>query len=245
MIRFLIAGAWTVLFLILSLPVILIEWLLGFMFPKAKATSSQAIVCFAFRVLLWIAGTKVTVIGEENVPKDRPVLYVPNHRSIFDIILTYPRTPLQTAYVAKKETKRVPIFSIWMAFMNCQFLDRSNLREGLKVINKCADFMKDGISVCIFPEGTRNKSEEPLLPFHDGSFKIAEKAKCPIVPVTLNNTVNIFEAHLPKIYKTHVIIEYGTPIETEGLSREELKKLPETVHEILSTNYVKNMQHIQ
>lgn len=245
MIRFIFAGAWTVLFLIVSLPIILIEWIIGFFNKKAKACSSQAIVCFAFRVLTWIAGTKVTVIGLENVPKDCAVLYVPNHRSIFDIILTYPLAPRQTAYVAKKETKRIPIFSIWMAFMNCQFLDRKDLRAGLNVINQCADFIKNGISVCIFPEGTRNKGEDALLAFHDGSFKIAEKAKCPIVPVTLCNTVNIFEAHLPKIYKTHVIIEYGKPIETADLSREELKKLPAKVHDILSTCYDNNKQHIR
>lgn len=240
MIRFIIAGTWTVLFLVLSLPLLLIEWIIGFFAPRARAVSSQAIINFAFRGILFLTGTRITVIGEENVPKDRPVLYVPNHRSIFDIIMTYVRVPRQTGYVAKKETKRVPIFSIWMAFMNCLFLDRSNLRDGLRVINKSTDFIKQGSSMCIFPEGTRNKGTEPMLPFHDGSLKIAERACCPIIPIVINNSDDIFEAHLPKVKRTHVIIEYLKPIEVEGLNHKQFNEIGGRLREEMLVAYEKN-----
>lgn len=243
MIRFILAVTWTVFFLIVSIPIIFVEWLIGFKWPMAKAKSSQWIVMRAFQMLVWISGAKLTVIGEENVPKDRAVLYTPNHRSIFDIIITYIRCPRQTGYVAKKEIKKVPIFSTWMLFMNCQFLDRTDLRAGLKMINNCIDLINNGSSVCIFPEGTRNKKyEEDVMAFHDGSFKVAEKTRCPIVPVTINNTENVFEAHFPKVKKAHVIIEYSEPIETEGLSREEFKNISSRVHDIIEANYRKNQK---
>jgi len=244
MIRFVICISWTVIFLILSIPAILVELIIWIFSPMARARSSQWIICNAFRILVFLAGTKVEVIGEENVLKDRPVLYVPNHRSIFDIILTYIRAPRQTAYIAKKETRRIPIFSIWMALMNCQFLNRDDLRDGLRVINKAADLIAGGSSVCIFPEGTRNKGTEPLQPFHDGSLKIAEKAKCPIIPVVINNSDDIFEAHLPKVKKTKVIIEYCKPIETEGMSHIEFKKISPEIQELMRNTYLKNAEHV-
>lgn len=87
-----------------------------------------------------------------------------------------------------------------MKRLYCLFLDRENPKEGLKTILQAIDYVKHGISICIFPEGTRNKGEElSLLPFHNGSFKIAEKTGCPIIPMSLNNTCDIFEGHFPFI----------------------------------------------
>ena len=75
------------------------------------------------------------------------------------------------------------------------------------------DYVKNGISICIFPEGTRNNGEElSMLPFRDGALKIAEKTGCAIIPISMNNTADIFEAHFPRVKKVHVVIEYGKPI---------------------------------
>lgn len=242
MIRFIIAISWAVIFLIFSIPMQLVELIVGLFNPHAKATSSQWIVNKAFSLLLLISGVKCTVIGKENVPKDRPVLYTPNHRSIFDIPLTYVRCERRTGYVAKKEIKKVPVLSIWMRFMNCQFLDRTDLRAGLKMITRCVELINDGSSICIFPEGTRNKNcDHDIMEFHEGSFKIAEKTKCTVVPVTINNTENIFENQFPKIRPTHIIIEYGTPIETKDMSREDFKKLATRVHDEIEKTYRKNL----
>lgn len=240
MFRFIVAALWTTVFLILSIPVIIIEFFIGLFSPKTRAKHSQAINCAAFKVLKAIAGTKLTVKGLSNVPSAEPVLYVPNHRSIFDIILTYPLCPRQTAYVAKKETGKIPIFNIWMSFMNCQFLDRKDLRKGLKVILKCADLVKEGSSVCIFPEGTRNKTAETLLPFHDGSLKIAEKSGCKIVPVAINNSEKIFEAQFPKIRKAKIVIEYCKPIDPSDFSKENKRDISLKVQEEIKAAYEAN-----
>ena len=204
--------------------------------------TSLRIVQGAFRLILFIAGVRLTVIGEENVPKDRSVLYIGNHRSFFDIVITYARTPGLTGYIAKKEILKVPLLRDWMKDLYCLFLDRDDIKEGLKTILTAIEYEKQGISVAIFPEGTRNKGDgEDILPFHDGSFKIALKSGCPIVPMTLNNSAAIFEEHFPKIKPARVVLEYGKPIETASLSREEQKNIAQRVREEMLATYRKNM----
>ena len=101
--------------------------------------------------------------------------------------------------------------------------------------------MKNGISIFIFPEGTRNKGEElSVLPFHDGSFKIAEKTGCPVIPVSINNSVQIFEAHFPIIRKTHVVLEYGEPIYPNTLDKEAKKQLGTYCHDLIEATIKKN-----
>ena len=118
MIRFIIVAITVIGFLILSIPILLVEWIIGKFSPETKEISSLRIIQAVFKLILWEAGTKVTVIGEENVPKDTPVLYIGNHRSYFDILLTYSRCPIRTGYVAKKEMERYPLLSNWMRYLH-------------------------------------------------------------------------------------------------------------------------------
>ncbi len=240
MIRFIVVILFVVLFLVLSIPIMIVEWIIGKFNMDVKSKSSLAIVNWAFRVVRVLSGTKVIIKGLENVPNDTAVLYVGNHRSFYDIILTYPKVPRPTGYIAKREMLKVPLLSVWMKYLHCLFLDRENVKEGLKTILEAVEKAKSGISICIFPEGTRNKTADTFLPFHEGSFKIAEKAGVPIVPMTIVNSAAIFEDHLPKIKKATVIIEYGTPIDVKQLSREERKIIGNTVKSVIEETYFRN-----
>ncbi len=240
MLRFIIIAVLCVLFLIVTLPLLVIEWIIGKINPGAKDRSSLAIIKGIFRFVIFLSGTKVTVKGLENLPTDRSVLYIGNHRSYFDIIINYVYMPGPTGFIAKKETSKVPAFRIWMKNVRCLFLDRDDIKQGLQTILSAIEYVKAGISIFIFPEGTRNKTEEPLLPFKSGSFKIATKSGCDIIPVSINNTSAIFEDHFPKIKKAHVIIEYGKPISVTGLSRDELKALPDMVKDNILYMYEQN-----
>ena len=242
MIRFICIAVFLILYLILSIPVFLVEWIIGKFNRRAKDISSLRIVQWGFKVILKMTGVTTTVIGEENVPKDTPVLYIGNHRSYFDIVLSYSRCPIRTGYIAKKEMERYPLLSNWMRYLHCLFLDRKDIKQGLKTILTAIEKVKSGISICIFPEGTRNANadELELLPFHEGSFKIASKSGGAIIPMAMNNTAEIFEAHMPKIKSTHVVLEYGKPIYVKELSREDQKHLgvytQNVIHEMLEKN---------
>ena len=155
------------------------------------------------------------------------MLYIGNHRSFFDIVITYARCPRLTGYVAKDSMKKVPLLSVWMERLYCLFLNRTDIKKGLKTILTGIEQIKNGISMCIFPEGTRNKGDDEtkLLPFKEGSFKMAEKTGCPIILMSMNNTSAILEEHFPFIRSTHVVLEYSKPIYPKELSKEERKFL--------------------
>jgi 1-acyl-sn-glycerol-3-phosphate acyltransferase len=124
--------------------------------------------------------------------------------------------------------------------MDCLFLDRSDIRKGMEMILTAIDKVKNGISIFIYPEGTRNKTELPLGEFKKGSFKIAQKTDCPIVPVVINHSDEIFEKHLPFIKSTHVTIEYCKPIIMSQLPKEDQKNIDQYVKKIVEETYIKN-----
>ncbi len=242
MIRFIIVALFVVLFLICSIPLLIAEYIIGKFNMDVKNRSSLAFVNWAFRCVLFLSGTSVTVLGEENVPKDEPVLYIGNHRSYFDIVMTYVRVPRPTGYIAKVEMQKIPLLSNWMRNLHCLFLDRTDIKQGMKTILSAIDKIKSGISICIFPEGTRSRVPDTFLEFHDGSFKVAEKTGCPIIPMSINNAGAIFEEHMPKIRKTHVVIEYGKPIYTKELDKEARRHIGTTVQDIIKEMYFKNKE---
>lgn len=226
--RTIITVLYIFLFLILGLPVLGIEWIIS-KFNKAHADMIQLrIVQWGLKCVAFISGVKLTVIGEENVPRDEPVLYIGNHRSFFDVVVTYSRCPGLTGYIAKDGVNKVPIFRIWMKRLHCIFLKRDDMKEGLKVILKAIEYVKSGISICIFPEGTRNKDRDnptSLLPFKEGSFKIASKTGCKIVPMALIGTADILENHFPWIHSAEVKLIYGAPIEVSALDKQQQKHI--------------------
>jgi 1-acyl-sn-glycerol-3-phosphate acyltransferase len=184
----------------------------------------QTFVRRVFKRVLFICGVKTTVIGLENVPQDTPVLYIGNHRSYFDILISYTYFKHPTGYIAKKEMLRIPLLRTWMKYVHCLFLDRDNTKEALKTILEGISNIKNGYSQVIYPEGTRAKTDE-ILPFKEGALKIAEKTNCPIIPMVQNNTSACFEDHMPFFRKTHTVIEFGKPIIISELAPEDRKFL--------------------
>lgn len=242
MIRFIITVCFVILYLIVTIPVLFAIWLIGLRKPQIRDKVARIMIRWAFSTILKIDGTTITAIGRERIPRDQAVLYIGNHRSFFDILLTYVLVPGLTGFVAKKELSKFPVFKVWMKYIHCLFLDRTNIKEGLKMILEGAEKIKNGISIFIFPEGTRSHGEDELdmLEFHNGSLKMASKANCPIIPVALLNTRNIFEAHFPKIRKTHVVIEFGEPILLSELSKEDKKNIGSYTQEQLKKMLKKN-----
>lgn len=119
MLRFIIVLIGVVLFLIISLPIQFVLWIVGKFNYQLKGKVSLAIVSKAFQCVTFVSGVDLTVIGEENVPKDRPVLYISNHRSYYDIILTYCRVPRETGYIAKESMAITSLSSSELSVIFC------------------------------------------------------------------------------------------------------------------------------
>lgn len=223
MIRLLLCVTFILVFFICSIPLYLLVLFLGLFHRRTRDIMSLRIVQWAFGVIGFLAGAKVTYIGEENIPKDQAVLYIANHRSFFDIVLTYKNCPDLTGYVSKKEILKVPFLNFWMMFLYCLFLDRKDIKAGLATIKKAISYIQKGISICIFPEGTRNTVEGTLLPFREGSLRIAAKSGCPIVPMAITGTSAIFEDHMPFLRPSQVTVTYGKPFCIKDLPEEDRK----------------------
>ena len=245
MIRTILAVLLTAIILIVSLPFLGLQWLLRKKWPHFGEQGSFRFIQFAFRVISLPLGIRLDVIGKENIPTGRPCLFIGNHRSYLDVVLGYPQLPALTGFVAKSDFTKFPILPIWMRRLYAQFLVDGDLRQNLQSILAAIDTVNQGISMFIYPEGKRNTAEDEreLLEFHEGSFKIATKTKCPIVPVAIVGTRECFERQFPKARPGHVILEFGKPIETAELSREELKgigaKCREVVLEMVKRNHDK------
>lgn len=239
MIRLILVAVFLLLFFLWSIPAFLVLWIVGRINKPAKDKASLRIVQWAFKVIRFLSGIKTTVIGYENIPKDEAVLYVGNHNSYFDIVIGYSMVPGLTGFVSKKEIGKVPLLNTWMKNLYCLFLDRDNIKEGLKTILQGIDYIKNGVSIAIFPEGTRSE-DGTMAEFKEGSLKFAEKTGCKIIPMVQNNTRPIWEAHMPFIKKTHTVIEFGKPIDIKELSREEKKFLGAYTKRVIEEIYEKN-----
>lgn len=224
MIKFILAVIYLLIVGIISLPLYLIVNIIGKFNERKKVEVSQKIVAHFFRVMLLICGVKVDVRGLENVPEDEAVLFMANHRGYFDIISVYATVPVLVGFIAKKEVKKIPSIGVWMKYINCLFLDRDDKKQGLKTILEAIENVKNGYSMFIMPEGSRSKSYE-MLPFKKGSFKIAEKANCKILPVAIANSAEVFEKQFPRIKSQTIIIEYGRPIDLPSMDKEERKNI--------------------
>lgn len=230
MIRLILLFIFLTIYFIFSIPIQLFELILEKFNMDARNKSSLAIVKWGLKVIGFISGVKLEVNGIDNIPDDQAVLFVGNHISFFDIIVTYPLMKRPTGYIAKKEIKKVPFLSWWMYFVNCIFLDRKDPRQGLKSVLEASEKIKNGTSIFLFPEGTRSKDGK-LAEFKDGGFKIATKAKAPIVPIGIQGTSDILENHFPIIKSGKVIVNFGKPVYTSEMSKAEQKSLPDLVRE--------------
>lgn len=222
-------------FSIVSIPLYAMAWQIGKKDEKLKVRFAQNIVSRVFKIILLIAGAKVECKGLENVPTDRAILYVSNHRSYLDILTSYTTVPTLTSFVSKKEIQKFPCVSSWMRILKCLFLDRENTKEGLKTILQGIEQLKQGYSIFIMPEGTRSHGDN-LLPFHAGSFKLATKSNAVIVPVAMKSTDKVLRNRHRWFHRTKIQIQYGDPIYMETLTKEEQKML-----HVITKNIIQEM----
>lgn len=181
------------------------------------------------RKLIQSTGMELEVIGRENLPIEGPVLYVATHKSVFDIIVLLAVIEDPTIFIGKKEVQKMPFVNQWFDALGCIYIDREDMRKALQSILEGITELKSGQSIVLFPEGTRNMSND-ILPFKEGGFKLATKTKVPVVPIALSNTYKIFEEK-KRIQKAKVVVNIGEPIDTASLSKEELNRLPNLAQE--------------
>ena len=179
-------------------------------------------------------GVDLHVHGEENIPESGPVVIMSNHQGYADIpVLFAVFRKFQFGFIAKKYLEKIPFYGPWMPRIRSVFIENDDPRESLKAISRGIEYINDGFSMAICPEGTRSKGPK-VGPFMRGAIKLATKPQVPIVPVALNGTYKMFE-ETGVITGCRIDVKIFPPIETAGLSRQEEKDLADKLEEIIRT----------
>ena len=183
--------------------------------------------------LMNVLRVKATAAGLEKTPKDGRFLLVCNHQQMADPgILHYFFKDSQLAFISKKENEKLPIINKFLHKTMCQAIERGNDRQGLRVILKCIQMIKeDKVSVAVFPEGGTNH-DRLVHPFRPGAFKIAQKAGVPIVVCTIDGTEPLFR-NLKTFQKTQVRLHLVDVIPAQELAGQTTVQIANRVYEMM------------
>jgi 1-acyl-sn-glycerol-3-phosphate acyltransferase len=184
------------------------------------------------RAALFIAGVKVEVEGADSIPAGVPVIFMGNHQSNFDIPSLYAGLPHHFSWIAKQELFRIPLFGYAMKRAGYLPLDRSDGRRALKTMDSAAEKIRNGVSVIVFPEGTRSMDGK-LIPFKRGGFLLAAKAGVPIVPFTINGTALVNPPKQLVVRPGTVRIRFADPIPTTGATGKKRDELIDRVRDAI------------
>lgn len=198
------------------------------------------------RVITRASGVRVRVEGVENLVPGRPYIFAANHQSQFDIFALQGYLGLDFRWMAKKELFKVPVFGQALKSGGYIEVDRAHGRQAMKSLEEAAKRIAGGISVIIFPEGTRSPDGK-LMPFKAGGMVIAIKSGVPLVPMAIMGTHYVLPKGRLLIRSGEVLIRIGTPIETSCYTLKQKHELAELVHDavagLMSVDFAKQSEN--
>ncbi|NVL89839.1 MAG: 1-acyl-sn-glycerol-3-phosphate acyltransferase [Desulfobacterales bacterium] len=180
------------------------------------------------RSIIFVSRVKVSVQGLEHIDNGASYVYMANHQSMFDILALLGYLPVQFRWLAKMELFRIPVFGYSMARAGYISIDRSNRKSAYKSLQAAAQKIAHGVSVVIFPEGTRSLDGR-IKPFKGGGFYLAIRAGRPIVPVVICGSHHVMPKGTLCIRRGQIIISVNPPIETAPYNSNTKSVLMESV----------------
>lgn len=183
--------------------------------------------------ILAVSGIRVTVHGLDNLITDRPVIYMVNHQSNFDIPVLLGRLPVQFRWLAKAELFRIPILGRGMKGSGYISIDRSNLRSAMQSLTRAAETIRNGTAVLIFPEGTRSRDGN-LQPFKKGGFVLTVDAGVPVIPMVICGTWPIMPKDRLMIRPQPVTLHILPPVDTATFDRKSKDDLMNKIYQQMS-----------
>jgi 1-acyl-sn-glycerol-3-phosphate acyltransferase len=224
-------------FMIVLLPGIVLPFLLGQSFGS---------IGYAFLWLWSWIFSKLTFIrykfyGRENFSKGKAYIYVSNHTSFLDIPGLVMLLPGQFRPLAKKELLKIPVFG-WIAKTAAIIVDRSSPESRKKSIDRLKNFLKNGISILIFAEGTQNRTKNILQPFHDGAFRIAVDTQQPVLPIVVLGAGRLMPPGTINLRPGLIRMYVGKEIPTSGLMVQQVRELRQQTFDVMTEMIVRNQK---
>ncbi|MBL8910469.1 MAG: 1-acyl-sn-glycerol-3-phosphate acyltransferase [Archangium sp.] len=222
-----IAGVWTV---------ILFPFAIGAMIVTLNPSASMYVVQRWWSpVLLWAGGAKLEVLGADKLKPGQPYIFVSNHQSTIDIPALFVAIPIDFRFVAKKVLKHVPFLGWYMSLAKFVFIDRANHRDALKSLEEAGARIRGGISIVMFPEGTRS-DDRRVLPFKKGPFALALKAQVPLVPIAIEGSGVLMPKNSWDITPGPIKVSIGEPIDPAPFGEDRLALIKAVRAKVIEQN---------
>lgn len=194
-------------FMIILLPVIVIPILLGEKYGNI-AYFGLWLWSWIFSLLTFI---RYEISGKENLKKGQSYVYTSNHTSFLDLPGIRIAIPTQFRPLAKKELLKIPVFGL-IARVTTVVVDRSSNESRKQSIQTLKKHIQSGISLLIFAEGTQNRTEQPLTPFYDGAFRLAQETQTPLMPMVVINAGRLMPPSSINIRPGKIKVIFGEPV---------------------------------
>ncbi|GAB3009624.1 lysophospholipid acyltransferase family protein [Niabella terrae] len=218
-------ATWGLLSFIITFLIVLPVALISYLLPEPRGTAFLIGVSRIWmRVWLFLIGCPVKIVGTENFRKGKSYIVTCNHNSLLDIPLSSPFIPGANKTIAKRSFVKIPLFGLYYA-KGSVLVDRNSEKSRKESFDKMKQVLRMGMYMCIYPEGTRNRSQEPLKPFYNGAFKLAHETGTEIIPTIISGTkeaVPLDKAFffLPRAFE----IRFLPPISPDGKTAMQLKE---------------------
>jgi len=230
-------------FIITMLVVIIPIFLISLLKEPYRAKFLHEVFILWMGAYLPLIGCPVFRKGRKNFIEKHNYVVVVNHNSLMDIPVSTPWIPGPNKTLAKSEMAKIPLFGI-IYKAGSILVNRNDDKSRRESLQKMQETLQMGIHLCLYPEGTRNKSDKPLQHFHDGAFLTAIKAQKAIIPALIFNTGKILPNHKKFWLMPYPIsIHFLKPIPTAGLTMENLPGLKAHVHTTMETYYIAYMNN--
>ncbi len=231
----LIRTAWVFIFTVLSTTLHSVLAVISGLMNPYSDFSNNNIRRWA-RSILWAAGIRVEVQGKELLHSGQSYIFMSNHQSAFDILACVVSIPGTVRFIAKKELFRIPFLAQGMRAAGMIAIDRGNSAKARETINKAVDIVRSGVSVIIYPEGTRSRDGN-IHRFKKGGFVLAILGHIPIAPMVIYGSFNIMQKKSLKLGKGHIRIEFLKPITTQSYEMKDRNKLVQIVYEQITGRF--------
>jgi 1-acyl-sn-glycerol-3-phosphate acyltransferase len=184
-------AAWAlIIFIITMLPVALLIWIMGLVKEPQRTHIFRIVSKIWMRIFFFATGCRLKILGTKNFKPGETYIVICNHNSLMDVPISTPFIPGTNKTIAKAEMAKIPVFGL-VYKRGAILVDRNDKNSRRDSFKKMKEVLNMGMHMCIYPEGTRNKTEMPLKEFHDGAFKLAIECQTSILPAVIFNTKKI------------------------------------------------------
>lgn len=236
-----IFALWALVTFIITFIIVFIPSMLTWLIPEPKGQGIFIKIARVWmNVWLYMVGCPMKIKGRDNFIPGKTYIVTCNHNSLMDVPLSCPYIPGPNKTIAKKSFAKIPLFGFFY-MKGSVLVDRKDEQSRRQSLEKMKTVLEKGMHMSVYPEGTRNRTSEPLKKFHDGAFKLAVNSHKPIIPAVIFNTKNVLPPGKPfYFWPSRLQIHFLPSVEIK--QNETYTDLKERVFIIMKDYYTKNQR---